>query len=311
MKIVVYGASGFQGKLVLAELARRQIETAPAGRDGERLKRAAAQAGIPDAELRVAALGDHEALVAAFGGADVVINCAGPFTPSGAQVIEAAIAAGAHYVDTSGEQPYIQDVYDTFIADAGRAGVTVMPAVTDGGVPGDLVAHLLAERIGPVDQFTAAHRITRSGGMSRGSLRSALGLADVISSGGIGYEGGQWRANAGAAPGAMVFPGESQSTAMVAFPLQEMTSVPRHVKVRSVRCFVEEALSALVSAPITAELIDTLPEGPGPQDRAAQRWTIVVDAVARDGRRARGVIHGPDTYGTTAVIAVEGARPAG
>jgi short subunit dehydrogenase-like uncharacterized protein len=64
----------------------------------------------------------------------------------------------------------------------------------------------------------------------------------------------------------------------------------------------------LFSAPITAELIHTLPEGPGPQDRAARRWTIVVDAVAADGRRARGVIQGPDTYGTTAVIAVEGAR---
>jgi short subunit dehydrogenase-like uncharacterized protein len=238
MKIVVYGASGFQGKLVLAELARRQIQAMAAGRDGERLKGAAAQAGIPDAELRVAAVGDHAALVAAFGGADVVINCAGPFTPSGSQVIRAAIAAGAHYVDTSDEQPYIQDVYDTFPADAQQAGVTVMPAVTDGGVPGDLVAHLLAEQIGPVDQLTTAHRITSSGGMSRGSLRSALALADVISSGGIGYEDGQWQASTDAAPAPMVFPGESQPTAMVAFPLQEIISVPRHLKVRSVRCAV-------------------------------------------------------------------------
>ncbi len=38
------------------------------------------------------------------------------------------------------------------------------------------------------------------------------------------------------------------------------------------------------------------------------RWTVVAEAVGADGRRARGVVSGPDTYGATAVIAVESAR---
>lgn len=101
MKIAVYGASGYQGKLVLTELARRNIETVLAGRNPARLEETASAAGLLDAERRVADTSDQEALVRAFRGCDGVINCAGPFTSSGEAVVRAAIAAGCHYVDTS------------------------------------------------------------------------------------------------------------------------------------------------------------------------------------------------------------------
>lgn len=47
MKIAVYGASGYQGKLVLTELARRDIEMVLAGRDLTRLEEAASAVGLP------------------------------------------------------------------------------------------------------------------------------------------------------------------------------------------------------------------------------------------------------------------------
>ena len=50
MKMAVYGASGYTGRLVLAELARRDIPAVLVGRDPERLRAAAAAAGTPDAE---------------------------------------------------------------------------------------------------------------------------------------------------------------------------------------------------------------------------------------------------------------------
>jgi short subunit dehydrogenase-like uncharacterized protein len=308
MKIAVYGANGYQGKLVVAELARRDIETVLAGRDSGRLKGAAAEVGVSGAELRVADIDDHEALVSAFRGSDTVINCAGPFTRSGAKVVRAAIAAGCHHVDTSGEQLYIKSVYDTFMGDAERAGVTVVPAATDAGVPGDLIAHLLAERLGPIDRLTTAHRIVGGGGMSRGSLRTVLEIRDIVQDGGLGYEDGEWRTGTFAAPAPITFPGESHATAVMRFPLQEVVTVPRHLRVRSVQGVVEAALSTAFSTPVAPEVIDNLPEGPDEQSRNAQRWTIVIDAICEDGRRARGVVQGPDTYGTTAVIAVESAR---
>lgn len=96
---------------------------------------------------------DHEALVSAFHGCDGVINCAGPFTSSGEAVVRAAIAAGCHYVDTSGEQLYVKKIFDTFTTEAENAGVTVVPATNDGCVPVDLLAHILADRLEPVEEI--------------------------------------------------------------------------------------------------------------------------------------------------------------
>src|ERR671917_228000 len=71
-----------------------------------------------DWPVRAAAVDDAPALRKALSGADVVISCAGPFTFYGAPVIEAALSVGAHYVDTTGEQPYIRRVFEHLSAPA-------------------------------------------------------------------------------------------------------------------------------------------------------------------------------------------------
>src|SRR3954468_17131960 len=118
MKIAIYGAYGYQGRLVLAELARLRADLILVGRNADRLTNAAT--GLSGAETRVANLADHDGLVAAFRGADAVINCAGPFTPQGNAVARAAIAAGCNYTDTSGEQLHVKHIYDTCAAEAER-----------------------------------------------------------------------------------------------------------------------------------------------------------------------------------------------
>jgi short subunit dehydrogenase-like uncharacterized protein len=308
MKIAVYGASGYQGKLVLAELARRDIGMVLAGRDSTRLKAAASAVGLLHAERRLAGTDDHDALVAALRGCDAVINCAGPFTPSGAAVVRAAIAADRHYVDTAGEQLYIKKIFDTFATDAERAGVAVVPATNDACVPGDLIAHLLAERVGPVEEITSTHVIAGGGGMSRGSLRSVVETIDAIKAGGLAYDGGEWRAGTPARHTSITLPGDSEATSVVKFPLSEVVTIPRHVHVRYIEGLAEAALSTRLNTLVTPEIIDGLPEGPTEDSRRAQRFTYVIDAVGTSGRRARGIVRGSDTYGTTAVIAVESAR---
>ncbi|MEV0246620.1 saccharopine dehydrogenase NADP-binding domain-containing protein [Nocardia sp. NPDC050712] len=306
--IAVYGASGFQGVLVLTELARRGLTAVLVGRDADKLKAAAARAGTPDAELRVAAVDDHSALVAAFQDVDAVINCAGPFTPTGDRVVAAAIAAGTHYVDTCGEQPFLRHVYETYPAAAESAGVTVVPAATDGGIPGDLLAHLLGDHLGPLAELTSVHRFGGETAMSRGSLRSMLGIAEAMTDGGVAYVDKAWRSGPFAPLAPVPLPGAPEPVALAPFPLQEPISVPRHLAVRTVRGAVEESTRALFATPLTDETIATLPVGPDAGQRGAGTWTIVLDAVAEDGRRARGVVSGPDTYGTTAWTAVAAAQ---
>lgn len=307
MLITVYGANGYQGKLILAELSRHGMEVRLVGRDHTRLQSAAVEVGIPDADRRVAGLDDRAALVAALAGSDVVINCAGPFTTSGAVMVDAAIAAGAHYVDTAGEQLYVKGVFDSFGGDAERAGVTVVPAVNDGCLPGDLLAHLIAERTGPLAELTVSHFITGAAGLSRGSLRSASATMDAMRSGGLTYDDGAWHSGIPARRDRITLP-DGHSVAMAALPTCEVVTIPRHVQVDHVESLLEATLKASLETPITPELIAQLPAGPTEHDRAEQQFTYLLDAVDHQGQQTRGIIRGRDTYGTTAVAAVEAAR---
>jgi len=307
VKIAVYGASGYQGRLVVAELARRGLAPVLVGRSATRLGEAAAWLGIPGPDRRVAASDDRGALLAAFGGCDAVVNCAGPFTPAGPVVVDAAISAGCHYVDTAGEQLYIKKIFDLFAAKAERAGVSVVPAATDGALTGDLIAHLVAELVEPPVEITITHTIV-GGGPSRGSLRSVLATAEVFGDGGLIWQDGDWRTGTPALRTAIAFPGHRDATPVVKFPLPEVVTIPRHVRAGRVEGLAEADLGARLATPITAEAIGRMPEGPAPDSRRGQRFCVVVDAVGLDGGRVRGVVSGRDTYGTTAVIAVEAAR---
>ncbi len=109
--IVVYGATGYTGRLVSAELARRGATFTVAGRSAAKL---AALADSLDTAPEVAAvpIDDAAGLRALLDGAGAVIACAGPFVEHGGPVVAAAAETGTHYVDTTGEQPFIRSVFD-------------------------------------------------------------------------------------------------------------------------------------------------------------------------------------------------------
>jgi short subunit dehydrogenase-like uncharacterized protein len=298
MRIAVQGATGYQAGLVLDELSRRGLEAVLIGRDPGRL----AAVGPPGAERRPAALDDPAALA----GCAVVINCAGPFTPAGPAVARAAIAAGCHYVDTAGEQLFVGALFDEVAADAASAGVAVVPATNDGVLPTDLLAHLIADRVGPVAEVAITHLISGGGGMSRGSLRSFAAAAATFASGGLEYRDGRWRPGA---PARRTITGPAGAPLeVVRFPLVEVVTVPRHVSVGRVEGLVDAALGDRFAALPPTAALDALPAGPAEPDRRAQRFTYLVDVTNVDGRTVRGVVRGTDTYGSTAVIAVEAAR---
>jgi short subunit dehydrogenase-like uncharacterized protein len=299
MKIAVYGASGYTGKLVVAELARRGIETVLVGRNVDRLR----QVG---AEVRQAAIDDHAALVRAFRGCDVVINCAGPFVLLGEPVVRAAVDAGCHYVDIAGEQRYLAWLFEEIGPLAEAAGVSVVPSANDDGLPSDLLAHLVAEQVRPVRELVIGLDLVRAGAPpTRGTLRSALANLDTFTSGGLGYEDGRWHQDIPARRTSMTFPADTAP--VVKFPLPAVVTVPRHVPASRVEGLARSELVAGFAG-VTPELFETLPEGPAEENRRAARWIIVVEATGEDGSHARGVVQGADMQGSTAVIAVEAAR---
>jgi short subunit dehydrogenase-like uncharacterized protein len=301
MKIALHGASGYTGRLAVAELARRGIDAVLVGRDPARLHAAAAGHGF---EVRIADLGDHDSLEAAFADADAVVNTAGPFARLGLPVVRASIAAGAHYVDTTGEQHYINEVFDTVTGAATDAGVTVVPAMADDGGVSDFICHLVADAAGPVDRLTVALWY-RGGGFSRGTLRSFDPA--LLFDGALRFDNGGWTTYGEPSHTTWRFPGEDAPVGVGKAALPPVATVPRHVPVAHMEGLLGGSLDALRDG-IAPAVIDALPEGPDDEQRQQGRWTISVEASGRGGRTVRGEVEGTDGYGKTAVIAVEAAR---
>ncbi|WP_159839911.1 saccharopine dehydrogenase NADP-binding domain-containing protein [Nocardia sp. CY41] len=304
MTIAVYGASGHTGKLVVAELRRRGVAPVLIGRNADRLRAAAAETGLPDATVRVAGL-DEAALADAFGDIEVVISAVAPFLEFGEPVVRAAIAAGTHYVDTSGEQGHVERLFDVYAEPARQAGVTVVPMVNDGGFLGDLVGSLAAARVEQPRQVTLAHRHTGGAVISRGSGRTAIANADVFASGGVVFTGGTWRTDVPARTTEITFPGVPQPVRVVKFALTEVLTIPRHVPADHIEAVAEAEVAALFAG-LTPEFAESLPEFPEDDPGNPGRFLVLAE-VTGPGGGARAYAEGTDTYRFTATAAADAA----
>ncbi|ORV54361.1 hypothetical protein AWC05_17300 [Mycobacterium florentinum] len=143
-------------------------------------------------DYRVASLAPAE-LDAAFSGAAVVVSCAGPYTHFGPPVLDAAIRAGASYVDCTGEPRWVQSIVDEFESRAIQAGIAVVPSLGL-GVATDIAATAAAERVGGAGSVRHLHCAVKIVGMrpSPATMRSTVELvaggAPIVESGRVCWE---------------------------------------------------------------------------------------------------------------------------
>ena len=320
--IAVYGATGYTGRLVAAELHRRGAEFVLAGRSRTKLDKVAEDVG--GAPTSVVSIDDHAALRELLGPCAAVIACAGPFQLHGEPVLAAAAAAGTHYIDTTGEQPFMRRVFDEYGERFREAGAAAVTAMGFDYVPGDMIASLTADGLGALDELTLAYW-TRGFGASRGTAMSALGM---IEGGDVEWRDGELRpAPQSVGRGHWDFPEPVGRQRMVRYPAGEHITVPRHVDTRGVRTMLTASTAAphprlAAAAPVLMPLVQLAtrtplrrvmaaavsrrPEGPSEEDRVRSRFTISCEAVA-GSRRRRGTISGSDVYGLTACTTVEAA----
>jgi len=129
-RVVVYGANGYTGRLVCEFLRQFQIPFRAVGRNRQRVEEAMRNVpGIETADYEVAEA-EHtvDSLARAFAGATVVCNIVGPFIRHGETVVQAALAAGCHYIDTTGEQPYMLKLRDDYGPRFAAKGLLLAPA---------------------------------------------------------------------------------------------------------------------------------------------------------------------------------------
>src|SRR5579871_5676788 len=108
--VVVYGASGFSGRLVVEFLREYNVPFIAAGRDGAKIEQVMEGVpGIGTADYEVVEVAHEvDALAELLEGARVVSNSVGPCFRYAATVVDAALRAGCHYIDTGGETPWVR-----------------------------------------------------------------------------------------------------------------------------------------------------------------------------------------------------------
>ena len=306
MTLAVLGATGYTGRLVLDEARRAGLPLRLVGRRREALE-ALAQ---PGEEVRVADARDEEALGGAFDGAAVVVSTAGPFLELGFAPVAAAIAAGAHYVDTSGEQKWVRLVHERLATQAAERGVVVIPSFGFDYVPGDLAARLAAGQVeGALDEVVVAYSV-KGVGTSRGTRRT---MAALMGQGQMAWQDGRLvPSRFGATTRTIRFPFGERT--VVEWGGAEPVTVPRHTDVRNVRSYLRAPAVAAhtgrlgkLVAPLLRLSTLAGPEGPRERGRRASRFIVLAEAHGPAGS-GRAVLSGSDPYGLTALLLVRGAE---
>ncbi len=148
--VIVYGASGYTGRLVCEYLREYGLPFIALGRNAERLTDAMAHVpGIETADYEVREVShDVESLTAAFEGARVICNTVGPFALYGAEVVEAALAVGAHYLDTNGEQDWTIRADQEWGDRYAEAGLLLSPGIAQMYTTGEIAANIALETPG-------------------------------------------------------------------------------------------------------------------------------------------------------------------
>jgi short subunit dehydrogenase-like uncharacterized protein len=138
---MIYGASGYTGRLIARAAAARGRKPVLAGRDAVKIEPLAAELGC---DCRVFPL--TGALAQPLDGMAAVLHCAGPFRETAAPMMEACLAAGVHYLDITGEIDVIEAAAQRHQR-AQAAGIALLPAVGMDVVPSDCLAARLAARL--------------------------------------------------------------------------------------------------------------------------------------------------------------------
>jgi short subunit dehydrogenase-like uncharacterized protein len=169
-RIVLFGATGYTGRLTAEALVRRGAKPVLAGRNRDSLNELATTLGGLDIAVADVAEPASVDRLAADGG--VLVSTVGPFTKWGDPAIEAAIRSGATYLDSTGEPTFIRKVFEDF---GPRATTPLITAFGYDYVPGNLAAAVALERAGDTaTRVDVGYFTTGKGGFSAGTFASLM-----------------------------------------------------------------------------------------------------------------------------------------
>ena len=182
--VVLYGASGFVGKQTVryfaSYAASHPVRWAIAGRNRQKLAAVLDEVGAT-VDVLVADGQDQPAINVMVAQARVILTTAGPFALYGDALVDACVRFKTHYVDITGETPWIKTLIDRHHAQAALDGTRIIPSCGFDSVPSDLGTYWLVRHLQqafnlPCKQVNAYFQAI--GGFNGGTLASAFNLYD-------------------------------------------------------------------------------------------------------------------------------------
>lgn len=318
--IVVYGATGFTGQLVVNALVEMgRDDWVVAGRNEERVAELADRVRRP---YRIADTQDPRSLEEMARGARVIVSTAGPFLKHGEPVVRAALEAGAHFVDTTGEQAYVARLIERYHGLAKAKRLAVVNAHAFEFALGISAASVLCDAY-PDTHTVDVFNFVAGNGTSRGTQKSglaALGEPALIRRRGRLVERGP-----SPVPMRVRMPGRERDSLAVPFPGTEALFLSRqYPSVRDVttnlvlpKAVAWSAMGVWAARRGVAAMqrtglldwvdtrIDSGSEGPSEAARLVQTFTVLARGRQAHGRASVSV-RGADPYGITGILAAQG-----
>ena len=180
-RLLLYGANGYTGRLILDNLLAAGFPPTIAGRRRDQIEPLAAEKGV---EHRVFDLEDRAAAARALEPFGALLLAAGPFSRTSVPAFEACLASKTHYLDITGEVL----VFEALFAreeEAKRAGISVLPGAGFDVVPSDCLAALLARALPGAARLVLAFKGFRP---SPGTAKTML---ESVPSGGLVRKSGR------------------------------------------------------------------------------------------------------------------------
>jgi short subunit dehydrogenase-like uncharacterized protein len=330
-RIVVFGATGYTGDLTARALVARGEQPVLAARNEARVRALAEELG--GLESVVADVARPESVRALVSRGDVLISTVGPFARWGGPAVEAAIAAGAHYLDSTGEGSFIREVFERYGGGAQAAGCALITAFGFDWVPGNLAGALALRDAGEAATRLELGYFSPGAGSSSMSGGTRASAASVMLSPGFAWRGGRLVDERAArhARSFELFPGKRAQA--VSVPSSEHFALPRvHPTLRDVSVFlgwfgpasepmraISAGMSVAMKVPGAHDLLDALfgrlvkgsTGGPDAAARAKSTSVVLAEAFDASGTRLSSVrLEGPNGYDLTASFLAWGAATA-
>lgn len=170
MKFLLYGASGYTGKLILDIVKDHGLEPVLAGRTASKIEALAKEYGF---QYTVFDLSDQQAMDKALYEVDLVLNCAGPFKYTAQQMMAGCLRTQTHYIDITGEI----EVFEYAVSlnqKAKSAGIMLMPGVGFDVVPTDCLASYLWQKLPDAKNLKLAFVSLGKAGFSIGTASTMV-----------------------------------------------------------------------------------------------------------------------------------------